>query len=427
MYQLKHNGRLVGMPISHVDDLRWAVDPKHGTSITKLLARVPVGKVEEGEFRVCGKEIIQRDDYSIEVRCEHTTNKLQPIKFKRRNVDAKATEPEIAQLISVVGSLAWISRQARPDLAYRTSLLQSQTHVAKVSTLKIANKTVEMAKKHASVGIIYQSGILDWDNMVVGSIADASHSNEIEIVGDRVEHYRSQSGRLTVLATPSLTDKYVFGYHIIGWSSTIVRRVCRSTMQAETYSMSDKIEESDRFRAGLCDALFDIDPLKWELQCSNKIQNVWLTDCKSLYDALMAPVMSKLADKRLGIELSALRQSIWRLRGRSRGDDDMADFIPPVDQATDIIRWIDTDTMPADAMTKMMDTSALVKFYTTNEWDISQAEESKLKKLAEQLSRKKNPKDKPAKPVTSVVSEAADVLKDTDNTAQHATHTPTAL
>jgi len=140
--------------------------------------------------------------------------------------------------------------------------------------------------------------------------------------------------------------------------------------------------------------------------------------------------MSKLADKRLGVELSALRQSIWRLRGRSRGDDDMADFIPPVDQATDIIRWIDTDTMPADAMTKMMDTSALVKFYTTNEWDISQAEESKLKKLAKQLSRKKNPKDKPAKPVNSVVSEAADVLNDTDNsdnTAQHTTHTPTAL
>ena len=105
----------------------------------------------------------------------------------------------------------------------------------------------------------------------------------------------------------------------------------------------------------------------------------------------------------------------------------MADFIPPVDQATDIIRWFDTDTMPADAMTKMMDTSAIVKFFTSNEWDISQAEESKLKKLAKQLSRKKPSKDKSAKTVASVVSEAADLLNDTDNTAQHATHTPTAL
>ena len=118
-----------------------------------------------------------------------------------------------------------------------------------------------MAKKHASTGITYQSDAIDWDNMVIGSIADASHSNEIEVVGDRVEHYRSQSGRFTVLATPSLRDRDVFKYHIIGWSSTLVRRVCRSTMQAETYSMSDKIEESDRFRAGLCDALFNLDPL----------------------------------------------------------------------------------------------------------------------------------------------------------------------
>ena len=127
--------------------------------------------------------------------------------------------------------------------------------------------------------------------------------------------------------------------------------------------------------------------------------------------------MSKLADKRLGIELSALRQSIWRHRGRSKGDDDMTDFIPPVNQATDIIRWIDTDTMPADAMTKMMDTSAIVKFWTSNEWDISQAEESKLKKLAKQLSRKKPLKENSANKVTSVESEAADVLKDTDTTA----------
>jgi hypothetical protein len=162
-------------------------------------------------------------------------------------------------------------------------------------------------------------------------------------------------------------------------------------MQAETYSMSNMIEESDRFRAGLCDAVYGIDPLKWELQSTAKLQNVWLTDCKSLNDALLAPIMSKLADKRLGIELSALRQSIWRQQGHKKGEDDMVDFIPKHTNATDIVRWIDTDVMPADAMTKMMDTSAILKFYTSNEWDISQAEESKLKKLAKQLSRAKNP------------------------------------
>ena len=182
-------------------------------------------------------------------------------------------------------------------------------------------------------------------------------------------------------------------------------------MQAETYSMSNMTEESDKFRAGLCDAIHTIDHLKWEQQASSHITNVWLTDCKSLYDALLAPSMSKLADKRLGIELAALRQSIWRTKGQEKGLDDMADFVPTVDKATDIIRWIDTDVMPADAMTKMMDPTAIIKFYTSNTWDISQAEESKLKKLAKQLSRKK-----PNKTVTDidpVVSETADVLIDT--------------
>jgi len=278
------------------------------------------------------------------------------------------------------------------------------TKIAKVSTLKIANKTVEMAKKNSTLGIVYKSDVVDWDNMVIGSISDASHSNEVEVVGERIENYRSQSGRFIILATPSMRDKDVFGYHIIGWSSTIVRRVCRSTMQAETYAMSNTVEEADRFRAGLCDALFNIDPIHWEAQSAAAIQNVWLTDCRSLNDALLAPNMSKLADKRLGIELAALRQSIWRHRGHLKGDDDMVDFIPNVEQATDIIRWIDTDVMSADAMTKLLDVTAIIRFFTGNTWDISQAEESKLKKLAKQLSRNNNGKSK-HKTATAVTTE----------------------
>jgi hypothetical protein len=269
--------------------------------------------------------------------------------------------------------------------------LQSHTKTAKVSTLKIANRTIEHAKKHASTGILYKAGAIDWDTAVVGTISDASHSNETEAVGERTELYRSQGARFVVLASPSLRDQDVFDYHIMGWSSTIVRRVCRSTMQAETYSMSNSVEESDKFRAGFCDAIQKINPLKWEDQAAKRVQHVWLTDCKSLYDALLAPTMSKLADKRLGIELAALRQSIWRYRGHHRCEDDMTDFVPPIEAASDIIRWIDTDVMPADAMTKMMDLSAIQKFFMSNTWNIAQAEESKLKKLAKQLARRKTP------------------------------------
>ena len=42
--------------------------------------------------------------------------------------------------------------------------------------------------------------------------------------------------------------------HLIGYSSTIIGRVCRSTLQAETYALSDGVEESMRLRAALSDA-----------------------------------------------------------------------------------------------------------------------------------------------------------------------------
>ena len=38
------------------------------------------------------------------------------------------------------------------------------------------------------------------------------------------------------------------GVHLIGYSSTIIGRVCRSTLQAETYALSDGVEESMRLR-----------------------------------------------------------------------------------------------------------------------------------------------------------------------------------
>ena len=336
------------------------------------------------------KEVTQDSDYNITVRCEHTTNKLNPIKFQRGSRD-KPSEQETQQLKSVVGSLAWISRQARPDLSYRTSVLQSAGKSPTFATLKLANKTVEMAKSRSRHGIRYEAGVVDWDNMIIVAMADASHSNEIEVVGTHTEAYRSQSGRLLMLADPSILKGDNMKYHLISWSSTLIRRVSRSTMQAETYSMSNMVEEGDKFRAGLVDAMHGITPTSWEAMASEKMRMLWLTDCKSLHDALKKPVMGKIVDKRLGIELAALRQSIWRRKGNDKDNVQAEDKLPGDLEFTDRVRWIDTCVMAADALTKIMDTSSISDFTSQNQWSLEQPHDSKLKKLAKQLARRKKP------------------------------------
>ena len=59
-----------------------------------------------------------------------------------------------------------------------------------------------------------------------------------------------------------------------------------------------------------------LDRSDWETSAASVIPSVWFTDCRSAHDALNRPIQ-KGVDKRLGIELAALRQSLWRYYGRS--------------------------------------------------------------------------------------------------------------
>eukprot|EP00913_Durusdinium_trenchii_P017419 g16375.t1 len=79
----------------------------------------------------------------------------------------------------------------------------------------------------------------------------------------------------------------------------------------------------------------------------------WLTDCRSLYDHLLQPGMSEVTDKRLAIDLTALRQDVWRdLKEEVLGNPTYADAPPSA--GTNKVAWVDAATMAADGLTKRM-------------------------------------------------------------------------
>ena len=119
------------------------------------------------------------------------------------------------------------------------------------------------------------------------------------------------------------------------------------------------------------------------------MQQLWFTDCKSAHDSLVNPVMAKMADKRLSIEIASMRQSLWREQGQRIGDPTVQDEMPTY--PTDIVRWIDTDVMLADPLTKQMEANKLMEAMDSNVWNIRQPIESVIKKRAKQLARSKNP------------------------------------
>ena len=85
----------------------------------------------------------------------------------------------------------------------------------------------------------------------------------------------------------------------------------RSTLQAETYILSDGVEESLRLRDALADAHGVALRTDWECHAAHFMPGVWMADCNSVSDHLRNSAFTKCSDMRLGIDLAALRQMVW--------------------------------------------------------------------------------------------------------------------
>ena len=88
-----------------------------------------------------------------------------------------ARDHEIAQLRSVVGSLAWVARQCRPP-SFGVNKLQSVCGTATLEDLKFANKLLQEAKESSDDGLFFKSGLFTLNKMEMLTITDASFGNE---------------------------------------------------------------------------------------------------------------------------------------------------------------------------------------------------------------------------------------------------------
>ena len=64
--------------------------------------------------------MIQHSDFSVSVKCKDTTEKIEPVRYDPKGPKQTdlARDHEIAQLRSVVGSLAWF--QGNAGLSFHT-------------------------------------------------------------------------------------------------------------------------------------------------------------------------------------------------------------------------------------------------------------------------------------------------------------------
>ena len=116
------------------------------------------------------------------------------------------------------------------------------------------------------------------------------------------------------------------------WKSHRLPRVVNSTLSAEAQSMSGASSMCEwlslllaEMRDGPCCAqsLWDV---------PNRPYCILITDCKSVFDHLKSPSAPSLDDRRTSIDIVIIRESVRRMSAS--------------------VRWIPTDRMLADGMTK---------------------------------------------------------------------------
>ena len=351
-------GEVCGLLGTHVDDLLWCGGEAMSRTMKNVQLKYKFGAIEGSEFKFCGRMVRQTEE-GILVTCPNVLDRTKAIFIepsRRLQRGAEATQAEISQLRSVVGSLAWLGRVCRPDLSFAINQLQSVQGKARVQDLLQANKLLNHASKTRDKGIFYPAKPFSFEDAILVSVNDASHAASYEQVHvGQIAGHRSQSGRLLVLAPANFVDKGRGYVHLLSWSSNTIKRVCRSTLQAETLSLQLGSEECEHLRqcfyymknfstGGI--------PSKNYVKALDHMVCLWLTDCRSLSDHLMTAGMQEVSDKRLAIDLTSLRQEAWRAPGEDIGNPTYTDSIP--ENRTTFVKWIDTKSMVADALTKEM-------------------------------------------------------------------------
>ncbi|CAL1148194.1 unnamed protein product [Cladocopium goreaui] len=161
------------------DDMIHGGDQYHYAKMNEIQQRYKLGKFQYDEGRFCGKDIKMDPNGSILInQAIFAKDKITDIPINRERKKHRYSfcdEEEISQLRTLLGSLSWLAKETRPDLAGRVALLQQAMPTPRVKDLVEGNLLAQEARRHAESGIRVMP--IKPKNLRVGIITDASWGN----------------------------------------------------------------------------------------------------------------------------------------------------------------------------------------------------------------------------------------------------------
>ena len=179
LYFLRRDDRLVGIIALATDDMVHGGEQAHWDCMESLRQRYKMGKYAVGNGRFTGKEIVQNPDGSILVhQAQYIRENVKEIpleRARRRQRYSRCTDDEVTALRGLIGSLAWVGKESRPDICGRVALLQQCFPDPLVKDMLDANKVARELLDDAQLGVLVQP--IPLERLRVGVVTDASWAN----------------------------------------------------------------------------------------------------------------------------------------------------------------------------------------------------------------------------------------------------------
>ena len=231
------------------------------------------------------------------------------------NGDARLSVEEQKEFRSCTGSLQWLAGQCRPDVSSTVSLSNKGTD-STPEDLGILYQCMRDVRDTPELGLIYFPVSFDKAMHLVAH-GDSSWANAPGL--------KSQMGVIVLLTSP-LCLQQTTPATIMDWKSARSPRVTRSTLAAEAVAMDEAVDRSSYINYFLTELVYSDQK---DALFQRRLKQLQVTDCKSLYDAILAPNPT-LTEKRTIITVRSIQEYI---------------------HAQDL-RWTPTEVMWADGLTK---------------------------------------------------------------------------
>ena len=274
---LRKSGKIHGVLGVHVDDVIGGGNETFDRIMTTVRKEFDFGAWDVGNFRFKCRQISQIPNGEIVCdmeQYEHELKQTDVSKADKTKLEGILISKEHTQFRGGVGSLGWFVDHCCPMLSCQLAELRRKQASLTVQNVQKLNKVIRTAEVIESKIKIRSIPVEHLRFMVVH---DAAHAN--------LEGGASQQGHLILAVHASITNCRVL-VSVLSWQRKKIKRVVRSSLAAETCSMSTCQEHLDWMRTMWEQMTRSDFVLENFEQFLTARPSILVTDCKSLYDAI---------------------------------------------------------------------------------------------------------------------------------------------